>query len=222
LVLLEVLQPLVNFIVKFISDIGYPGIFFLSFLESALIPIPSEIVMPFSGFLVSSGKLGFIDAVMAGTLGNLAGSIATYYLGKKLGRTFFTRKGHYFLFSEKHLELTERLFAKHGNKLTFIGRLLPAVRTYISLPAGIGKTRFSHFAGLTFAGSLVWNFLLVYAGVQLGNNWKNIDKYSIYLDAAAAIAVVVLAIWFIRNSKRTNTTVETGIAEKGTNRDENA
>ncbi len=162
--------------------------------------------MPFSGFLVSAGKLDFISTVLAGTLGNLVGSIATYYLGKKVGRTFFTGKhSKYFLFSKKHLELTERLFAKHGDKLSFIGRLLPAVRTYISLPAGIGESRFPHFAGLTFAGSLIWNFLLVYVGVQLGNNWKNIDKYSIYLDAAAAIVVIVLVVWYVRNSRRATT-----------------
>jgi membrane protein DedA with SNARE-associated domain len=164
------------------------GIFFLMVLESALIPIPSEVIMPFSGFLASVGKLGMLGAILAGSFRNLVGSIATYYLGLRLGRTAIIRYGKY-VFKKKHLEYTERLFEKYGDKVTFVGRLLPAVRTYIPLPAGIGLTNFIEFTVYTFVGSLIWNTLhLTYSGIELGINWRHIGKYSGYLYTIAIIS----------------------------------
>ena len=142
----ELLAPIVQFITSFISSQGYFGIFILMILESALIPIPSEVIMPFSGFLVSVGKLGSVGVVLAGSFGNLVGSIATYYLGLRFGRAAIIKYGKYVLFRKKHLEYTERLFEKYGEKIAFVGRLLPGVRTYVSLPAGIGLTGFVKFA----------------------------------------------------------------------------
>jgi membrane protein DedA with SNARE-associated domain len=202
LAIIELLDPIVQFIVSLISNIGYPGIFALMVLESALIPIPSEVIMTFSGFLVADGKLGFVGAILAGSLGNLVGSIATYYLGKKFGREFLIKYGRFFLFKEHHLEVTEQLFRKHGAKISFFGRLLPAIRTYVSLPIGMANTNFKKFLIYTFVGSLIWNALLVYAGMQLGANWKNIEKYSTLLDIAAVIAIAVFIIWFIVNSSK--------------------
>ena len=171
-------------------------------LESALIPIPSEIIMPFSGFLVAQGKMSFAGAVAAGSIGNLIGSIAIYFLGKRLGREFAVRYGKYVLFRESHLAATERVFQKHGSIIAFIGRLLPAIRTYVSLPAGIGRVQFAKFVVLTLAGSIIWNALLVYVGIQLGSNWKNIEKYSIYLDAVAAAALAVFIVWYIKSKRQ--------------------
>jgi membrane protein DedA with SNARE-associated domain len=171
-------------------------------LESALIPIPSEIIMPFSGFLVFQNKLDFASTVLVGTFGNLAGSIMTYYLGKYIRRDLILKYGKYVLVRESHLQFAEQLFQKHGSKISFVGRLLPGVRTYVSLPAGIGNTPFKKFVFYTFIGSLIWNFILVYAGMQLGNNWKNIDRYSPILDGLAIIAIIGFVIWFIRNSKK--------------------
>ena len=200
--IIEILRPLVEFITSFIANVGYLGIFLLMVLESALIPIPSEIIMPFSGFLVTSGKLGSIGTVLAGSFGNLVGSILTYYLGMKLGRAFLVKYGRYILFRVHHLEWIEHLFQRYGDKISFIGRLLPGVRTYVSLPAGIGKTNFVKFAIYTLVGSIIWNSFLTYVGMQLGSNWKNIERYSIYLDIIAIIVVAAFVIWLIYNRKR--------------------
>ena len=197
----EILAPLVQFITSIISNLGYGGIFFLMILESALIPIPSEVIMPYSGFLVSVGKLGSVGVVLAGSFGNLVGSIATYYLGLRLGRTAIIKYGKYVLFKKKHLEYTERLFERYGEKIAFVGRLLPGVRTYVSLPAGIGLTDFVKFTAYTFAGSLIWNTLLTYAGIELGMNWKHIDKYSGYLYTIAIISIITIIFWILYNRR---------------------
>ncbi|HEX2614215.1 MAG TPA: DedA family protein, partial [Nitrososphaera sp.] len=177
MVLIEILEPLVNFIVSLVSSLGYLGIFVLMVLESALIPIPSEIIMPFSGFLVQDGRLNFTSTVLAGSIGNLAGSTLTYYLGKTIRRERILKYGKFVFLREHHLEFAEQLFQKHGSKISFAGRLLPAVRTYVSLPAGVTSTPFKKFMAYTFFGSVIWNVFLVYLGVRLGENWKNIDKY---------------------------------------------
>jgi len=200
--IIEILRPIVEVITSIITTMSYPGIFFLMILESALIPIPSEIIMPFSGFLASTGKLNYIGVVLAGSFGNLVGSILTYYLGINVGRKVVLKYGKYIFFKKEHLELTENLFNKYGDRVSFVGRLLPGIRTYVSLPAGIGKTKFTKFVIYTLAGSLIWNSMLTYVGMKLGSNWKNIDKYSIYLDIAAVLAIAVFLIWFIYNTRR--------------------
>ena len=200
----EILKPIIDFVISIISGLGYPGIFLLMILESALIPIPSEIIMPFSGFLVSKGTFDPISVVLAGTFGNLVGSILTYYLGIKVGRAFILKYGKYILFKKSHLEFTEELFEKYGDKISFFCRLLPAVRTYISLPCGVGKANFVKFSIYTFLGSLIWNSMLTYIGILLGNNWKNIDKYAIYLDIVAACVIVGFIIWFVVKVRRRN------------------
>jgi membrane protein DedA with SNARE-associated domain len=200
----EILKPVIDFVISFISGLGYPGIFLLMILESALIPIPSEIIMPFSGFLVSNGTFDPISVVLAGTFGNLVGSILTYYLGIKAGRAFIIKYGKYILFKKSHLEFTEELFEKYGDKISFFCRLLPAVRTYISLPCGVGKANFVKFSIYTFLGSLIWNSMLTYVGILFGNNWKNIDKYAIYLDIVAACVIVGFIIWFVVKVRRRN------------------
>jgi membrane protein DedA with SNARE-associated domain len=202
LAILEILRPVVEGITQFISILGYPGIFILMTLESALVPIPSEIIMPFSGFLSTTGRLEPIGVIIAGSLGNLIGSILTYYLGLKIGRTFVLKYGKYIFFKRKHLELTERLFAKYGEKISFIGRLLPGIRTYVSLPAGIGKARPKKFVVYTLAGVVIWNSFLTFIGMQLGKRWQNIDKYSLYLDIISVALVAAFVIYFIYVSRR--------------------
>jgi membrane protein DedA with SNARE-associated domain len=199
---IEILRPLVEFITSVISSLGYGGIFFLMILESALIPIPSEIIMPFSGFLASTGKLGSVGVILAGSLGNLVGSVITYYLGIRLGRAFLIKYGKYILFRVHHLVWTEQLFQKYGDKISFVGRLLPGVRTYISLPAGIGKSNFIKFVVYTLLGSIIWNSLLTYGGIQLGRSWQHIDKYSGYLDIIAVVAIAVFIIWIVYSNTR--------------------
>lgn len=213
----EILKPIIDFVISFISTLGYPGIFLLSILESALIPIPSEIIMPFSGFLVSNGTFEPVSVVLAGTFGNLVGSILTYYLGIKAGRAFILRYGKYILFKKSHLEFTEELFQKYGDKISFFCRLLPAVRTYISLPCGVGKTNFVKFSIYTFLGSLIWNSMLTYVGIIFGDNWENIDKYAIYLDVVSVCVITGFVIWFfvkIRKRAKTNQKREVSQSDK--------
>jgi membrane protein DedA with SNARE-associated domain len=200
--MLEILKPIVEAITQFISILGYPGIFILMTLESALVPIPSEIIMPFSGFLSTTGRLEPIGVIIASSIGNLIGSIMTYYLGLKIGRTLVLKYGKYILFKRRHLELTERLFAKYGEKISFIGRLLPGIRTYVSLPAGLGKTRPKKFVLYTLAGVVIWNSLLTFIGMQLGRRWQNIDKYSVYLDIIAVALVAAFVIYFVYTNRR--------------------
>lgn len=206
--LFELFNSIVNSVTIFINDLGYMGIFFLMTLESAMIPIPSEIIMPFSGFLVSEGKMSFISVVLAGSIGNLIGSIITYYLGLKVGRSLIIKYGKYVLFNENHLKYTDKLFEKFGDKISFAGRLLPGIRTYVSFPIGIAKSNLVKFLIYTFFGSLIWNIILTYIGFRLGSSWQNIHSYSIYLDVIAAIVVTIAIIMFtykmkkIRNEKR--------------------
>lgn len=210
----EILKPVIDFVISFISTVGYPGIFLLMILESALVPIPSEIIMPFSGFLITNGTFDPVIVVLSGTLGNLVGSILTYYLGIKVGRAVILKYGKYILFKKSHLEFTEELFQKYGDKISFFCRLLPAIRTYISLPCGVGKTNFTKFAVYTFLGSLLWNSMLTYVGIIFGNNWKNIDKYAIYLDIVSACVLVSFIIWFVARARIRNMANKTGASPR--------
>ncbi len=209
--ILELFNSIITYITSFISSLGYPGIFSLMVVESAMIPIPSEIIMPFSGFLVATGKLSFFEVILAGSFGNLIGSIITYYAGLKIGRPLIIKYGKYIFFSESHLRFTEKLFERLGDKISFIGRLLPGVRTYVSFPLGIAKANLIKFMAYTLIGSLIWNALLTYAGLRLGSNWQSFHKYSPYLDIVAVIMIIAFVIWFIYKMKKMNVNKKFGI-----------
>jgi len=168
-VLFEILKPLVDFVTSIISNLGYPGVLFLMVLDSAMIPIPSEIILVFSGYLVTTGTFEWL---------------------------FILRLGKYFFIKEHHLEYTEKMFEKYGDKISLLGRLLPSIRTYISLPCGVAKMSLLKYSIYTFIGSVIWNTIFTYIGIQLGSNWHDIDNYSIYLEIVTACAIVVFAIWF--------------------------
>jgi len=191
-------ELLAGFITSVISQIGYIGVFFLMVLESALIPIPSEVIMPFSGFLVATGQFDIFYVLVAGTVGNLVGSVIAYYIGTHVGRNLVLRYGKYVLIDEKHLDLADRWFQKFGDKIIFVSRNLPAVRTYISLPAGITKMNIFKFSIYTLIGSIPWNFALLYAGVLLGKNWETILEYTTILDVIVVIGVVAFIVWWLR------------------------
>ncbi|MGI0101549.1 MAG: DedA family protein [Nitrosotalea sp.] len=199
----EVLGSLTNFIIQTISSSGYIGIFFLMVAESALIPIPSEVIMPFSGYLVSTGKFNVILVIIAGSIGNLVGALISYFVGMYLGREFVSKYGKYVLLKKSHLEFAESYFKKYGDGSTFISRLLPAIRTYISLPAGVAKMNLKKFAVFTLIGSIIWNTALTYIGIKLGEEWDSIRKYSNYFDAIVVIVVIVVIIAYWRKRKST-------------------
>ena len=202
MVTVEILNNLIDFIISTISGSGYIGIFLLMVAESALIPIPSEIIMPFSGFLVSAGKLDVVYVVLAGSFGNLVGSMIAYFVGVRLGRAFVLKYGKYVLLKKSHLDLTESYFQKYGDRSTFVSRLLPAVRTYISLPAGVAKMNVKKFASYTLAGSIIWSFALTYLGIKLGEQWTNIRHYSSYFDAMVIAGVIIVIVVFIKRKSR--------------------
>jgi membrane protein DedA with SNARE-associated domain len=196
-VVFEIIEPILDFVTFVISNLGYPGVIFLMILDSAMIPIPSEIILVFSGYLVTTGTFEPVSVILAGSFGNVVGSILTYYFGLKFGRLFVLRFGKYFFIKENHLEYTEKLFQKYGDKISFLGRLLPAIRTYISLPCGIAKINLFKYSIYTFFGSVIWNTMFTYIGIQLGSNWKDIDNYSIYLEIVSVCVIVAFIIWFI-------------------------
>lgn len=205
MVAVEIISSITNFIIQTISNSGYLGIFFLMVAESALIPIPSEVIMPFSGYLVSTGKFNMVFVILAGSIGNLIGSWIAYFVGLRLGREFILRYGKYVLLKKSHLELTESYFSKYGDRSTFISRLLPAVRTYISLPAGIAKMNLKKFSIYTIAGSLIWNTMLTYVGIKLGSEWTNIRQYSDYIDATVIIGAIIVIIVFVKKYRKEKT-----------------
>jgi membrane protein DedA with SNARE-associated domain len=201
LVTAEILGNLTNFIIQTISNSGYVGIFFLMVAESALIPIPSEVIMPFSGYLVSTGKFNVILVIIAGSIGNLVGALIAYFVGAYLGRGFVLKYGKYVLLRKSHLELAESYFKKYGDRSTFISRLLPAIRTYVSLPAGVAKMNLKKFVVFTLVGSIIWNTALTYIGIKLGEEWNSIRKYSDYFDVVVVIVVIVAIIAYWKKRK---------------------
>lgn len=198
MVALDIINNLANFVIQAISNTGYFGIFFLMLAESSLIPIPSEIIMPFSGYLASTGKLNPILIILAGSIGNLVGSLVAYVIGIKLGREFIVKYGKYVLLKKSHLEWTESYFKKYGDRSTFVSRLLPAIRTYISLPAGIAKMNLKKFSIYTFAGSIIWSAMLTYVGMTLGDQWTRIRHYSDYIDGAVIVGLVIIIIIIVK------------------------
>ncbi len=186
-------------ILQYIQSGGYFAIFWLMTLESALLPVPSEVVMPFAGFLISKGTFVFWLVVLAGALGNLAGSLVGYYLGYALGESvvlrFIRRYGTYVLVSPEDYELASAWFKKYGNGVVFFSRLLPAVRTYISLPAGVFRSNIWKFILYTFVGSLLWSAFLTYIGMYLGERWDTLGPLFAKFQYAI-IALFVLALGY--------------------------
>ena len=198
MVALEIVNNLANFIIQIISNSGYFGIFALMVAESALIPIPSEIIMPFSGYLVFTGKFNVIGVIIAGGVGNLVGSLIAYFIGIKLGREIILKYGKYLLLKKSHLDWAESFFEKHGNKTIFATRLLPGIRTYISLPAGIAKMDLKKFSLYTIVGCTIWSAMLTYVGVALGEEWTKIRQYSEYIDVAVIIGIIIVIIIIVK------------------------
>jgi membrane protein DedA with SNARE-associated domain len=196
-----------SLILDWIETFGYFGVVFLMALESACMPVPSEIVMPFAGYLVWSAEnnvdysgtpMTLIGIGLAGAIGCTIGSIAAYWVGKHAGRPFVLRYGKYFLVREKHLLMAERWFEKYGEAATFISRLLPIIRTFISLPAGIAKMHFKKFVFYSFVGSLPWTFMLGYVGYALGPSWEDIMDVFHKLDILVVAGLIILIVWYVK------------------------
>jgi membrane protein DedA with SNARE-associated domain len=186
-----------QFAVNIISSMGYFGVFFLMILESMVIPIPSELIMPFAGFLVATGEFSFFWVIVFSSLGSIVGSLLSYYMGYYGGKPLLTRYGKYFLVNNEDLKKTENWFNKRGEITIFIGRLVPVVRHLISIPAGISKMKLGKFCLYTLLGATIWNTFLAYLGYVLGQHWNYVRQYTEPLSMIMAVVIVIGVIWFI-------------------------
>ncbi len=191
----RILKPIGAWVIGIISGLGYGGIVLLMALESACIPLPSEVIMPFSGYLVSTGRFNFHVASIAGALGCAVGSAVAYWVGAVGGRPLAERYGRYVLLRRKDLDRADAWFARWGGRAVFVSRLLPIVRTFISLPAGIARMPFAPFITLSFLGSIPWCYLLTYIGMKLGEHWDRLKTY--FHGADIAIALIILALFVL-------------------------
>jgi membrane protein DedA with SNARE-associated domain len=206
LVLASISETLFNETAHFVREGGYPAIFVLMLLESACIPIPSEATMLFAGFVVvdpsaSSAEhhLTLLGIVTAGVVGNLIGSWISYWVGRAGRIELIERHGHWLHIKPSHIETADRWFARYGSRAVFFSRMLPIVRTFISLPAGVARMPFGRFTLYTLAGCIPWVLALGLAGEALGSNWTDARKYFEYVDyAIVALVVIGVAYWIVR------------------------
>ncbi len=192
-----IIETVTNFAIYLIEDLGYWGVFIGMTLESACIPLPSEVIMPLSGFVVYRGEMSLLGITIVGAVGNLIGSWIAYFVGLKGGRPFLEKYGKYVLISPKKLDMAHEWFDKYGHEAVLISRVLPIIRTFISLPAGIVEMDLKKFSIYTFLGSLPWCFVLAYIGFMLGPKWNIIEEYFHYMDIVVVIALVILAIYLV-------------------------
>ena len=190
---------LMDFVLGIISSTGYLGVFLLMLAESTFMPVPSELVLPFAGYLISSGTFELFTLIFVALLGSISGSLISYYLGKLVGREAIIRIGRYFFLNRHDLEIAHRWFEKHGEKTIFFCRFIPAVRHVISIPAGIAEMDLKKFLLYTSLGALGWNTILIFSGIYLQQNWAEVLKYTEVLDLLVILAVVALAAWFAYN-----------------------
>ncbi len=192
------LHDMIDFIVQTVGDLGYIGIFVMMFLESSFFPFPSEVVMIPAGYLAYKGEMSLSLAIIAGIAGSLAGAVFNYYLALKFGRSFLSKYGKYVLVKEETLEKMEDFFAKHGHISTFSGRLIPAVRQYISLPAGLAKMNLFKFSLYTSLGAGIWVLILALLGYYIGANQALIDEYLKIIIITILVCLAVFILFYIR------------------------
>ena len=199
-------QIVIPFLNSLYGAVGYVGVLIAMAIESAMVPLPSELILPYAGFLVSdpskiepltTGPWGFWIVVVAATIGNTIGSLIAYAIGAWGGRPFLERWGKYLLIRHHEIELAERFFDKYGSATAFFSRLLPIVRTFISFPAGVARMPLGRFIAYSTAGAFLWSILLVWAGTQLGERWEDIRHALQPFDLLIAVAVVALVVIFV-------------------------
>lgn len=192
-----ILAAIAHFITSTISTLGYPGVVLLMAIESAMIPLPSEIIMPFSGFLASRGEFSLIGLAFFGALGNLLGSLIAYWIGARGGYPLLEKYGKYVLISHRDIKRAENWFNRYGEATAFFSRLLPVVRTFISFPAGVAKMNLWRFSLFTFLGALPFSYLLAYIGYRMGENWESISSVWHKFDYAIGTLIVLGIIFWI-------------------------
>jgi len=193
----KILATIFSFITWLIASTGYGGIVILMAIESACIPLPSELIMPFAGYLVYQGTMKLLLVATAGAIGCNLGSLIAYEIGSYGGRPLVERYGRWILMGRRELDWSDRFFARWGFLAVFIARMLPVVRTFIALPAGIARMPRGRFHLYTFLGSWPWCFGLAWLGMKMGENWRVIGKYLHKFDAVIVAVIVVGFAWFV-------------------------
>src|ERR687895_2542288 len=202
LVLASLTDPLVEFATGVVEDIGLLGIFVLMLLESACIPIPSEATMLFAGFAVSEGEYSLFMATAVGSVANLVGSWAAYWVGYAGRVDVLEKHGKKLHIKKSHLEWADRWFERHGDATVFFTRMLPIIRTFISLPAGVARMPFWRFSILTMLGCIPWVLMLTFIGQQAGDNWESWKDNLHYVDYAVAASIVIGVVYLIVRNRR--------------------
>ncbi|MGA2666754.1 MAG: DedA family protein [Patescibacteria group bacterium] len=192
-----ILGAIGSLIISAISVLGYGGVILLMAIQSANIPIPSEVIMPFAGFLVWQGTMNLWWVTLAGAVGTVLGSVFSYWLGKAGGRPLIEKYGQYILISRHDLDMADSWFKKSGELTVFLGRFLPIIRTFISFPAGIARMDFRKFVVYSFLGSIPWTLALVYFGFRLGADWINLRTYFHRFDDLILALIVLGIVWWV-------------------------
>jgi membrane protein DedA with SNARE-associated domain len=203
------MHEMINWLISTIGSMGYVGIFLLMAMESSIIPVPSELVMPPAGYLVQQGSMNMWMVILSGTLGSLVGAYANYFVARSLGRHLVIRYGKYVWISQEQFERVERFFLSHGEISTFVGRLLPVIRHLISIPAGISRMNHFRFSLYTTVGAGIWVSILAWIGFFIGQEQELILKYSHQAVLAVILfsAVLTMAYIFLYRRKQATTTV---------------
>jgi membrane protein DedA with SNARE-associated domain len=202
MLLASITDPIVNFAVNVVDALGLGGVFVLMVLESACIPIPSEATMLFAGFNVSNGHYSLFAAVAVGSVANLVGSWFAYAIGYYGRVDVLEKHGKKLHIKKSHLQWADRWFERHGDATVFFSRMVPIVRTFISLPAGVARMPFWRFSALTLAGCIPWVFALTFIGKQAGDNWDSWKNNLHYVDYAVAALIVVGVVYLIVRARR--------------------
>ncbi len=202
--LYSLLVQVSNFVLGVIDTYGYLGIFVGMTIESIGIPLPSEVILPYGGYLVYLGHLNFLIVVLTGTLACLVGSLITYFIAFYGGNYLFERYGRYVGITKRELNIGYAWFERYGEVSVFVSRMVPGIRSFLSIPAGIYHMDIKKFSAYTFLGSLPWNLVLVAAGYYLGANWQRISAAYYYLVAIIVVGLICVGVWLVLRS-RTNT-----------------
>jgi membrane protein DedA with SNARE-associated domain len=198
----KILVALSAFIVATIATLGYWGVILMMAIESACIPLPSEVIMPFAGYLVSTGRFNLQLVAIAGAIGCLLGSYVAYYIGASGGRWFLLRYGRWVLIAPHEIEIADRFFDRWGPHAVFFSRMLPVVRTFIAFPAGVARMRLLPFTLYTLAGSYPWCLALAYFGMKLGQHWDTLGPYFHRFDAIIGALILLGAAAVLYNRIR--------------------
>lgn len=198
----NLIAHLSSFVTHVISTSGYFGVAGLMAIESAAIPLPSEIIMPFAGYLAGIGTFSLLGVTLAAAIGSAIGSSILYGIGYYGGRPLIERYGRYIMIRHQDLNSAEVFFKKYGRASNFIGRLIPVIRTFISFPAGVAKVNFKEFVFFSFLGSFIWSLFLGYIGLKLGQNWEKLHAYAHGVDYIIGGLLVLAVIWYIYRHMR--------------------